>query len=105
MEDEFVNESYALKYEKFDKRNITFILTLGSRDKTAVAKEIVEHGKMFSIACTFGDGADLKAEVILETHQEFMDVSRKSELWRACKKCLGLNQWKYWARIRRLIFQ
>lgn len=77
LEEEFVTESYSLKYEKFGKRQVTFIISVGARDRTAVAKEILELDKVISVSCTFGDGADLKVEVILETNPEFIDISEK----------------------------
>jgi DNA-binding Lrp family transcriptional regulator len=77
LEDEFVNEFYSLQYEKFGKRQVTFIVSLGAVDKNAIANEILGLEKVIAVARTFGDGADLKVEAILESNQEFMETSEK----------------------------
>ncbi|AIF82773.1 transcriptional regulator [Candidatus Nitrososphaera evergladensis SR1] len=77
LEDEFVNEFYSLQYEKFGKRQVTFIVSLGAVDKNAIANEILGLEKVIAVARTFGDGADLKIEAILESNQEFMETSEK----------------------------
>jgi len=77
LEEEFVNESYSLRYEKFGKRFVTFIISLGAGNKNAIADEILGLEKVIAVSQIFGDGADLKVEAILESNQEFMAVSEK----------------------------
>lgn len=77
LEEEFVNESYSLRYEKFDRRIVTFIISLGAGNKNAIADEILGLEKVIAVSQIFGDGADLKVEAILESNQEFMAVSEK----------------------------
>jgi DNA-binding Lrp family transcriptional regulator len=77
LEEEFVKESYSLKYEKFGRRQVTFIAMLGAADKSEVANQILSLEKVISVSRTFGDGADLKVEAIIETNQDFMQLSEK----------------------------
>ncbi len=77
LEEEFVKESYSLKYEKFGRRQVTFIAMLGAADKSEVANQILSLEKVISVSRTFGDGADLKIEAIIETNQDFMQLSEK----------------------------
>jgi DNA-binding Lrp family transcriptional regulator len=77
LEDEFVKESYSLCYEKFGKRRITFIISLGTGEKSKVVREILAIDKVLALTRTFGDSVDLKVEAILETNQEFIDTCEK----------------------------
>lgn len=77
LEEEFISESYSLRYEKFGKRHITFIVSLGVGDRYEVTKEILVLEKVSALTSTFGDGADLKVEAILDSNQEFIEISEK----------------------------
>ncbi|AIF83957.1 transcriptional regulator [Candidatus Nitrososphaera evergladensis SR1] len=77
LEEEFISESYGLRYEKFGKRHITFIVSLGVGDRSEVTKEILVLEKVSALTRTFGDGADLKVEAILDSNQEFIEISEK----------------------------
>ncbi len=77
LEEECVRESYSLNYEKFGKRNITFIISLGAGDKSTIANEILSLDKVTRVSRTFGDGADLQVEAIVETNKELMEISEK----------------------------
>lgn len=77
LEEEFVKESYSLKYEKFGKRQVTFIAMLGAGDKSQVANQILSLEKVISLGRTFGDSADLKIEAIVENNQDLMQLSEK----------------------------
>lgn len=74
LEEEFISESYSLKYEKFGKRHITFVVSLGAVNKIATANEILGIEKVIAVAQTFGDNADLKVEAILESNEEFVKI-------------------------------
>jgi DNA-binding Lrp family transcriptional regulator len=77
LEEECVRESYSLRYEKFGKRNITFIISLGAGDKSIIANDILGLDKVRQVSRTFGDSADLKVEAVVETNKELMDTSEK----------------------------
>lgn len=77
LEEECVRESYSLRYERFSRRNVTFIISLGAGDKSTIANEILGIEKVTQLSRTFGDGADLKAESIVETNKELMEISEK----------------------------
>ncbi|HEX6562106.1 MAG TPA: Lrp/AsnC family transcriptional regulator, partial [Nitrososphaera sp.] len=77
LEEEFISESYSLRYEKFGKKHVTFIVSLGVGDTSEVAREILALEKVSALTRTFGDGADLKIEAILDSNQEFIETSEK----------------------------
>jgi len=77
LEEEFVHESYGLRYEKFGKRLVTFIVSYGAGNKNSVADEILGLEKVVTVSRVFGDNADLKVEALLEGNREFMEMSEK----------------------------
>lgn len=77
LEKEFICESYGLRYEKFGKRHVTFIVSLGVGDRSQVPKEILALDKVIALTRTFGDEADLKVEAILDGNQELIGISEK----------------------------
>jgi DNA-binding Lrp family transcriptional regulator len=77
LEEEFVRESYSLRYDKFGRRQITFIISLGAGEKSTIANEILSIEKVNYVSRTFGDSADLKVEAVVETNKELMDTSEK----------------------------
>jgi DNA-binding Lrp family transcriptional regulator len=74
LEDECVNESYSIQYEKFGRKHITLIVSLGTGDSANIAKEILELEKITVVTRTLGDGADLKAEAVVETSEELAQI-------------------------------
>lgn len=77
LEEVFVRESYSLRYDRFGKRHITFIISLGAGDKSTIANEILSLEKVNLVSRTFGDSADLKVEAVVETNKELMDICEK----------------------------
>lgn len=77
LEEEFVKESYSLQYQKFGRRQVTFIVSIGVGNKTTISDEILELEKVIAVTRTFGDSADLKIEALVESNQEFMAISEK----------------------------
>ncbi len=77
LEDECVRESYSLRYEKFGKRKVSFIISLGAGNKSSIADEIFGLEKVTQVSRIFGDSADLKVEAIVETNNELMEISEK----------------------------
>lgn len=77
LEEEFVRESYSLRYDKFGRRQITFIISLGVGERSTIANEILSIEKVNYVSRTFGDSADLKVEAVVETNKELMDTCEK----------------------------
>lgn len=77
LEEQFISQSYSLRYAVFGKRHITFIISLGAGDRSQVAKEILTFKGVTTITRTFGDSLDLKAEAVLETNEDLVSLVEK----------------------------
>ncbi len=86
LEDECVNESYSIQYEKFGRKHMTLIVSLGTGDSAKIAKEILELEKITVVTRTLGDGADLKAEAVVETSEELAQICQTIKAMPGVKK-------------------
>jgi DNA-binding Lrp family transcriptional regulator len=77
LEKEFIEHSYSLKYNKFSKRHVTFVISLGAGDRSEIAREILQLKGVIMIERVFGNNLDLKVEVILETNAELSALNEK----------------------------
>jgi DNA-binding Lrp family transcriptional regulator len=74
LEEECVSESYSLQYEKFGRKHVTLIISVGTGDSAKIANEILELEKVTLVSRTMGDNADLKAEAVVETNEELAHI-------------------------------
>jgi hypothetical protein len=72
LEKECARESYSLRYDKFGRRSVTFIMSVGAGNKSSITDEIPNLDKVTQVSRTFGDSADLKVEAIVESNKELM---------------------------------
>ena len=73
--EEFIEESYTLRYGKFGKRQVIFIVSLGPSHKSGIADDILYLRNITAVRRIFGDGVDLLVEAVLESNKEIMSIS------------------------------